>query len=118
MSVRPETVLLFGGGAVGLLALLFPLLLPHGDPPVRLSWGRLALAAAAVALLFGLTRLRSYPFAPGETLGAGLALGGAVALVTAALAALWPGRQSARWAPAVGRCWACRWCCSGSEVIR
>jgi hypothetical protein len=91
MSVRPEVVLLLGAAGVGVLALLFPLLLRQDEPPVPLSGPRLAAALGMVALLFGLTRLRGYPFSPGGTLGDGLAVGGAVALVTAALAGLWTG---------------------------
>jgi hypothetical protein len=90
MSVRPEVVLLLGAGGVGLLALLFPLLLRRNDPPAPLLWPRLAVAAAAIVLLFGLTRLSAYPFSPGGTLGNGLVLGGLTALVTAALALLGP----------------------------
>jgi hypothetical protein len=95
MSVRPEVVLLLGAGGVGLLALLFPLLLRRNDPPAALPWPRFALAAAVLVLLFGLTRLSAYPFSPGGTLGDGLALGGAMALVTVALASLWPGAAAA-----------------------
>lgn len=91
MSVRPEVVLLVGAAAVGLLALLFPLLLRRNDPIEPVPWSRLAVAAGVIALLFALTRLRVYPFSPGGTLGQGLVLGGAVALLTAAMASSWPG---------------------------
>src|SRR6266849_6367954 len=89
MRVRPEVVLLLGAAGVGVLALLFPLLLRQNEPPLPLPRLRLAVALGAIALLFGLTRLREYPFSPGGTLGDGLAVGGAVALVTVALAGLW-----------------------------
>src|SRR5207245_3500473 len=91
MSVRPEVVLLLGAGGVGVLALLFPLLLRQNEAALPLPRLRLAVAFAAIALLFGLTRLREYPFSPGGTLGDGLAVGGALALVTVALAVFWPG---------------------------
>jgi hypothetical protein len=91
MSVRPEVVLLLGAGGVGLLALLFPLLLRQDDPRAPIAWPRLAVAAAVIVLLFGLTRFSAYPFSPGGTLGNGLALGGAIALVTVVLSSLWPG---------------------------
>ena len=71
MTVRPEVVLLMGAAGVGLLALLFPLLLRHNDPPAAIPWPRLALAAGVVVVLFGLTRLREYPFSTGGTLGTG-----------------------------------------------
>jgi hypothetical protein len=91
MSVRPEVVLLWGSAGVGLLALLFPLLSRHNDPPGPLSWPRLLVAIGVAALLFGLSRLREYPFSPGGLLGDGLALGSAIAVVTLLLARLWPG---------------------------
>src|SRR5947199_2922569 len=90
MSVRPEIVLLVGAGGIGLLALLFPLLLRQNERPVPLPWPRLVTALAVIVLLFGLTRLRNYPFSPGGTLGDGLAIGGITALATCFLAALWP----------------------------
>jgi hypothetical protein len=89
MSVRPEVVLLLGAAGVGVLALLFPLLLRQDEPPLPLPRLRFAVALGAIALLFGLTRLRDYPFSPGGTLGDGLAVGGAIALLTVALAGLW-----------------------------
>jgi hypothetical protein len=105
MSVRPETILLLGAAGIGLLGLLFPLLMrpsaaeggdsgaPWAAAPV--PWARLGIALGVLALLFGLTRLREYPFSPGGTLGNGLAIGGIVALATAALAAFWSGTAAA-----------------------
>src|SRR5436305_15316548 len=95
MSVRPEIVLLVGAAGIGGLALLFPLLLRQNERRLSLPWPRLATALIVILLLFGLTRLRNYPFAPGGTLGDGLAIGGAVALITAFLASLWPGAAAA-----------------------
>ena len=37
MSIRPEEVLLLGAAGIGVLALLFPLLLRHNNPPMPLS---------------------------------------------------------------------------------
>jgi hypothetical protein len=95
MSVRPEVVLLLGAAGVGVLAMLFPLLLRHNDLPAPVSWLRVVVAAGVVAVLFGLTRLRAYPFSPGGTLGDGLALGGLLALISVALSAFWPGAAAA-----------------------
>jgi hypothetical protein len=95
MSVRPEIVLLAGAAGIGLLALLFPLLLRQNERRPPLSRPRLVTALGVILLLFGLTRLRNYPFAPGGTLGDGLAIGGAVGLITVFLASLWPGVAAA-----------------------
>ena len=105
MSVRPETVLLVGAAGIGLLALLFPLLLRHNDPPLPLPWTGLAAAFTVLVLLYGLTRLRSYPFSPGGTLGDGLALGGIIAFVTLFLASLWPGTAATAVGAGTGLCW-------------
>src|SRR5947207_13461855 len=94
MSVRPEIVLLVGAAGIGLLALLFPLLLRQNERALPLEWPRLVMALVVIVLLFGLTRLRNYPFSPGGTLGDGLAIGGVVALITLFLGSLWPGVAS------------------------